>query len=270
VPGSGGSAGAGAELRWLPLRVLSQVIVSPLERYPARRWNGSLAGEIRHALTGGDSDRLVELASALAWGMHEMTPWADLHLEGLMRESMVSALTAVELLSTPPAGATVPASGWQAAQAHRAEIEAALENLKSVFSFLRQKDRDVAPLVFLFLSMVAALAESEPRFVDLSLRALRDLGASARLRADALEREIQAIVLADDRPEAQRRREAEWASRPDGAAREAAFWKYEVEKSRRKTLLTDTVLSLRQGVEASALYSEFISRLAEVHRMVAA
>jgi len=60
--------------------------------------------------------------------------------------------------------------------------------------------------VFLFLSMVAALAESEPRFVDLSLRTLRDLGASARMRADVLEREGLAITLADDSPEAQRRR----------------------------------------------------------------
>jgi len=94
LPGASGSTGAGSELRWLPLRVLSQVIASPLERYPARRWSGSLAAEIRRALTGGDRDRLVDLASALAWGMHELTPWGTLHIEGLMRESMVSALSA--------------------------------------------------------------------------------------------------------------------------------------------------------------------------------
>lgn len=258
------SALPAAEVRWLPLRLLADVTASPLDRYPARHWSGSLAAEMRHALADGAPDALIDIAAALAWGLHDMTPWKDLHLEGLVRESMISALAAVESLrSTPGARGS---AGWDTAAQGQADLEAALDNLKSVFAYIRQKDRDVAPLVFLFLSLVAGLCESEPRFVDLSLRTLRDLGASARLRSEALDREANAILLADTTPDAQRKREADWATRPDGAAREAAFWKYEVEKSRRKSSLTTEAATLRTGAEATALYSEFVSRIAAARR----
>jgi hypothetical protein len=261
--------GPGAETRWLPLRLLAAVTASSLEGYPARRWSGSLGSDMQRALGASDPGHLVELAAALAWGVREKTPWQQLHLEGLTRESLMSALAAVEALGERPSGAVDASAALETASAHQAELEAALDNLKSVFAYVRQRDRELAPLVFLFLSLVASLLESELRFVDLSLRTLRDLGASARIRAEGLEREAAGILLADDSPEAQRKREGEWAARVDGAMREAAFWKHEVEKSVRKTSLAESAQLLRQGSEAAALYSEFISRVAEARREVA-